>query len=56
MCVNAAKGKNRQSRPHAKGTSAARKRVFETKFSHWIATQNAHIEKLGVPGAELRPW
>ncbi|WP_409981951.1 hypothetical protein [Roseateles sp.] len=56
MCVNSGKAKNRQNRPHVKGTMAARKSSFETKFSHWIATQNAHVDRHGVPGADLRPW
>jgi hypothetical protein len=35
---------------------AARKKRFEAEFGEWIADQNARIEALGIPGADLRPW
>ena len=39
-----------------KSAQAARKKAFEAEFADWIASQNARVEALGVPGAELRPW
>ena len=41
---------------HEKSTRAARKKAFEAEFSDWIAAQNARVETLGIPGADLRPW
>lgn len=35
---------------------AARRRHFETEFGNWIRKQNASVEFVGVPGADLRPW
>lgn len=35
---------------------AARKKAFEAEFGDWIAAQNARVEALGIPGADLRPW
>lgn len=39
-----------------KASRAARKKAFEAQFADWIASQNARVEALGVPGADLRPW
>ena len=40
----------------ASGTMLARKAAFEVEFSGWIAAQNALVESVGIPGADLRPW
>ncbi len=39
-----------------KATHAARKKAFKAEFGDWIADQNARVETLGIPGADLRPW
>lgn len=39
-----------------KAARAARKKAFEAEFADWIAAQNARLEALGIPGADLRPW
>lgn len=39
-----------------KTTRAARKKAFEAEFGDWIDAQNARVEALGIPGADLRPW
>jgi len=41
---------------HDKGRSATRKKAFESEFRDWIASENARVERCGIPGAELRPW
>lgn len=41
---------------HDEASLAARKKAFEAEFADWIAEQNARVEALGVPGADLRPW
>lgn len=40
----------------AKTSQTARKKRFESEFGEWIAAQNARVEALGIPGADLRPW
>ncbi len=32
------------------------KKRFDSEFGKWIAAQNARVEALGIPGADLRPW
>ena len=39
-----------------RASHAARKQAFEAEFGDWIAAQNARVEALGIPGADLRPW
>jgi prevent-host-death family protein len=39
-----------------KDNLASRQRAFETEFADWIASQTAHFEAHGIPGADLRPW
>ncbi len=41
---------------HDIASHAARKKLFETEFSQWIAAQNAHVEAHGIPGSDMRPW
>jgi hypothetical protein len=41
---------------HDKARRAARKKAFESEYGDWIATENARIEKHGIPGADLRAW
>ncbi len=40
----------------AKASPTAAKKRFESEFGEWIAAQNARVEALGIPGADLRPW
>ncbi len=40
----------------AKTSRTVRKKRFESEFGEWIAAQNARVEALGIPGADLRPW
>lgn len=35
---------------------AARKKAFERTFADWIAGEKDRLERLGIPGADLRPW
>lgn len=39
-----------------KSTHAMRKKAFEKEFGDWISAENARVETLGIPGADLRPW
>jgi hypothetical protein len=39
-----------------KADPAARKKAFEAEFGDWLADQNARVDTLGIPGADLRPW
>lgn len=39
-----------------KADLAARKKAFEADFGDWLANQNALVDTLGIPGADLRPW
>lgn len=40
----------------AKTSRTARKKRFESECGEWIAAQNARVQALGIPGADLRPW
>lgn len=40
----------------SKADLAARKKAFEADFGDWLANQNALVDTLGIPGADLRPW
>jgi hypothetical protein len=40
----------------AKTSQTARKKRFESECGEWIAAQNARVQALGIPGADLRPW
>ena len=35
---------------------AQRRQEFNAAYKDWIAAQHELIEKIGVPGEELRPW
>ena len=41
---------------HSKARRSARKKAFEAEYGDWIAAQNARVDTLGIPGADLRPW
>ncbi len=41
---------------HSRAARAERKKAFEAEYADWIAAQNARMEALGIPGADLRPW
>ena len=41
---------------HDGASPAARKKAFEAEYGDWIATQIAHFETHGIPGADLRSW
>lgn len=41
---------------HDKADRKARRKQFELEFGEWITAQNARVEALGIPGADLRPW
>lgn len=40
----------------AKAGLAERRKAFEAEFSDWLAVEQARVEQLGIPGADLRPW
>jgi PHD/YefM family antitoxin component YafN of YafNO toxin-antitoxin module len=35
---------------------AQRKKEFNETYKDWIEEQHALIERVGIPGEELRPW
>jgi hypothetical protein len=41
---------------HDKAGRTACRNAFESEFGDWIAAQNDRVEKLGIPGSDLRPW
>ncbi|MFM2111673.1 MAG: hypothetical protein RLZZ271_333 [Pseudomonadota bacterium] len=44
-----------QAKSQAK-SMAQRKKEFHETYKEWIAEQQALIERVGIPGEELRPW
>ncbi len=37
-------------------SQALRKKEFNETYKDWIASQNDLIDKIGIPGEDLRPW